>query len=420
MRLFILTCLTGFLAGNVCSADTVRWHQDRFCISYWVDPPIDGNEDQYYKDLKEAGFTVALGAFGARTPETVKRQLELCEKYDLKALVWSRDAMEGAYPESPACWGYMIVDEPNVTQYPELRSRVDEIRAKRPGKLGFINLFPDYATYEQLGFAKDESGVTNANAYNEYVKRFTEQIDPDLICMDHYPVMRPDNDGRFYYCRNLSVMRKYSLQKGIPFWNFFNTQVHGTHTDPTEAQLRWQVYTSLAYGAKGVLYFCYWTPSGFGKCYSLITPDGRKTRHYYQAQRINAAIGKLGPVLMELTSTSVGHITKKSNPPEDLKGTGIANLQKAEPSDPDLDYLVGAFVHRNGRRAVMVVNYDISFTSLATFTFDIPAEKIMEVRQDTGAIEPVLDDSSGIEGLQLSFDSGEGRLFILSAPKTNE
>ncbi len=420
MRRLVFVCVAVFLFNSAYGAESTRWQQDRFCISYWVDPPIDGKEDQYYKDIKDAGFTVALGAFGARTPETVKCQLELCKKYDLKALVWSRDAMEGIYPESPACWGYMIQDEPNVTQYPALRSRVDEIRTKRPGKLGFINLFPDYATFSQLGFAKDEPGVSEATAYTEYVRRFIEQVDPDLLCMDHYPVMRPDQDGRFYYCRNLWVMRKYSLEKGIPFWNFFNTQVHSSHTDPTEAQLRWQVYNSLAYGAKGVLYFCYWTPDGFGKNYSLITPDGRKTRHYYQAQRINLAIGKLGPVLMNLTSTAVCHITKKSNPVEDLKGTGITNIQKAEPADPDFDYIVGAFVHRDGRRAVMIVNYDIAYTALATFTFEAPAENVMEARQDTGSVEPVLDDSPGIEGLQLSFDSGEGRLFLLSAPKTNE
>ena len=29
------------------------------------------------------------------------------------------------------------------------------------------------------------------------------------------------------------------------------------HSDPTEAQLAWQIFTSLAYGAKGILYFCY-------------------------------------------------------------------------------------------------------------------------------------------------------------------
>jgi hypothetical protein len=411
-----LLALCSVVAG---AEDLQRWKQDRFCISYWVDPPIDGKEGQYYRDLKDAGFTVALGAFGANTPETVYRQLEMCEKYDLKALVWSRDAMEGLYPDSPACWGYMIQDEPSITQFPEMRLRVDEIRAKRPGKLSFINLLPNYAG--ELGFTKDEMRAVGLRSYDEYVKRFVEQVNPDLICMDHYPTMRPDQDGRWYYLRNLEVMRKYSLERNIPFWNFFNTQMHGGHTDPTEAQLRWQVYMSLAYGAKGVLYFCYWTPSpGFGKYSSLITPDGRKTRHYYQAQRINAALGRLAPVLMDLTSTGVCSIKKTPEPLEKLTGAGLKAIQKADAGDPDLDYVVGTFSHRDGRRAVMVVNHDFAYTALATFVFDVPAAQVMEVRQDTGEISPVLDDSPGIDGLQLSFDSGEGRLFLLPGPSINK
>ena len=38
----------------------------------------------------------------------------------------------------------------------------------------------------------------------------------------------------------------------------------GGHSDQTDAQIRWQIFTSLAYGAKGVLYFCYWSPAGPG------------------------------------------------------------------------------------------------------------------------------------------------------------
>ena len=79
---------------------------------------------------------------------------------------------------------------------------------------------------------------------------------------------------------HLAVDRNASLKHGIPFWcalselagrwssrglmltggwahrNYFNSMVFGGKRDPTEAQIRWQVFTSLAYGAKGVLYFC--------------------------------------------------------------------------------------------------------------------------------------------------------------------
>jgi hypothetical protein len=51
-----------------------------------------------------------------------------------------------------------------------------------------------------------------------------------------------------------------------------------SHYDPTEAQLRWQIYTSIAYGARGVMYFCYQTPRGhiFSKGGAILTHDERR------------------------------------------------------------------------------------------------------------------------------------------------
>ena len=61
------------------------------------------------------------------------------------------------------------------------------------------------------------------------------------------------------YIDNLMVLREAGLGAGIGFWNFFNAMPYGgiSQYDITEAELRWQVYTSLAIGSKGVLYFCY-------------------------------------------------------------------------------------------------------------------------------------------------------------------
>ena len=49
------------------------------------------------------------------------------------------------------------------------------------------------------------------------------------------------------YRANLGVMRAVSLRTGVPFWNFFKAvQVGDVDSDPTEAQLRWQVFDSLS------------------------------------------------------------------------------------------------------------------------------------------------------------------------------
>jgi hypothetical protein len=227
--------------------------------------------------------------------------------------------------------------------------------------------------------------------------------------MDYYPMMTPTADGRDGYCGNLAVMRKYALEQGVPHWNFFNTMPFGPHHDPAESQLRWQIYTSLAYGSKGILYFCYWTPGGgeFPKGGAIITAEGRRTRHYDQARRINAAVKNLGPTLMRLTSIDVIRIKPTDDPAGALTGSPIKSITQGG------DYLIGVFKHEDGRRAVLLNNYDYNYTSWPTVEFDLPADKVAEVDKSDGKEKPVVDDSPDMPGLQVSLDSGEGRLFLL-------
>ena len=394
MRLtIILVCLGGLISMSGASG-AQRFVQDRFAIGFWVDPPADERMEERYREIAEANFALVLGGFGAGTAEQVARQLALCEQHGLVALVADRNA------EGPACWGYMLRDEPNAKDFAALRETVDQVRAAHPGKLAYINLYPNYANQQQLG----------TETYDEHVARFVEEVGVDVLSMDHYPIMKPNGDSRASYCANLEVMRKYAQQRGIPFWNFFNTMPFGSHFDPTEADLRWQVFTSLAYGARGVLYFCYWTPGGgeFPKGGAIITAEGRKTRHYEQAKRINAAVKALGPTLMELTSTGMCRVKPEGDPAQVLAGTPITRLDYEY-----RDYLIGLFTHADGRRAVLLNNYSNHYTSWPTVEFDVDAAQVMDVSQETGEEAPVIDDSPAMEGLQVSLDAGQGRLFLL-------
>jgi len=376
-----------------------RFVQDRFCISFWVDPPCDERMDEYYRQIAEANFTVVLGSSHAKKPEQIARQLELCRKYELRAIVWDVDASPNP-PDHPVCWGYMLQDEPKVKDFPKLAKRVRELRASRPGKLAYVNLYPSHATPRHWGVA----------TYEEYVSRFLREVRPDVLCFDRYPLMNPDKDERDGYCENLDTIRRHALREGIPFWNFFNIIPYGNHYDPTEAQVAWQIYTSLAYGARGILYFCYWTPRGreFPRGGAIITADGRPTRHYDQAKRINARIRNLGPTLMKLTSTGVLRVRPNDDAGRILAGSPIRSLTEG-------DYLIGLFRHADGRTAVLLNNYRVAYTAWPTVEFATDATRIVEVDQATGYEEPLRDDSPDMPGLQLSLDAGEGRLFLMPA-----
>jgi len=394
---FLVGCIS-LLIPQAPAAETNRFIQDRLAIGLWVDPPAAPDLDQRYAEIAQANFTFIIGIFGASSSNAIARQLELCEQHGLKAIVSMGGQAPDCLPTNTACWGFSLADEPGTGAFPDLRKTTDGIRRARPGQLAYINLFPNYAAPSVLG----------ASNSDEYVRQFVSEVNPDVLSMDHYPQFRPDADGRDGYCKNLEVMRRHSLAAGIPFWNFFNTMPYGPHTDPTEAQLRWQVYTSLAYGAKGVMYFCYWTPAGeeFPKGGAIITRNGRPTRHYAEAQRINSALKNLGPTLMRLTSTAVTRIKPKQDSSAALKETGLRWIS-------DGDYLVGTFRQADGRRAVLLNNYHFAYSAWPTVTFEADAGNVVEVNSKTGKEAIVVDDSPDMPGLQISLDAGEGRLFLL-------
>lgn len=113
---------------------------------------------------------------------------------------------------------------------------------------------------------------------SQYLSSYISTVHPDMLCFDHYPLfsgVTPDSDvSTAGYHRNLRAVASAARSASLPFFNFFGSMPYNGRADVSEAQLRWQAFTSLAYGAKGVLYFCYWSPTGtsFEWGGGLITP----------------------------------------------------------------------------------------------------------------------------------------------------
>lgn len=427
-REFLLAVLAAAASGSGrAHAGTVkarprspaRFVQDRFCISACALAPEDAQTEERYAQFAAANFNVVMGGFGARTPTADTRQLDLCQKHGLKAIVylpgyWADGRKVAAakikqadrFPDHPACWGYNLCDEPNSRLFPYLGRLVSHLRKVHPGRLGFINLLPTYADDAQLG----ERGP---HSYDTYVADFMRQVNPDVLCMDYYPYMQPGHDTRDGYRHNLAILRKHALAAKIPFWNYFNDMVFGQgyweHYDPTAAQIRWQIYTSLAYGAKGVIYFCYWTPGWLhSEGVACVASDGRLTHHYAEARRINAKLKNLGPTLMRLTSTAVYRVPRRTNAEMILKGAPLALDGGPTPGD----YLIGIFSHADGRTAVLLNNYSYTYAAWPTVRFAVRTGQVSEVAGDTGKEIPLQDDDPAMPGTQVWLAPGEGRLFL--------
>ena len=67
---------------------------------------------------------------------------------------------------------------------------------------------------------------------------------------------------------------------------------------PTEAEKRFEAMQTLAFGARGLLWFTYWMPRGVPEPqswkHSLILADGSRDPHYDMVKRINADVKAIG------------------------------------------------------------------------------------------------------------------------------
>ncbi|UVI32731.1 beta-galactosidase [Paenibacillus spongiae] len=396
-------------------ADQKRWIGDLFPVGIWVTPPVDEISSDRYREIREAGITF-LSGFVEWTGglDVIRKSLDMAHQNGLKFIVadprvrqaMAKDADDlpeilRDFSSHPAFMGHNVCDEPSIAQFAELASLAERYRTHLPEALPFVNLFPTYATEQQLG-----------GTYAEYLEQFMSRYKPEVLSYDHYPflVMKssdsPDISPRYFY--NLHLIREQALLHDVPFWLFIQTlPFNNTNRDPVEEEIRWQVYTSLAYGAKGIQYFTYWTPENGTETFgdAMIDRDGNKTRHYGEVQTVNKELHAIGSTLLGLQSKGI--VFHGYEPAFIPARTGsIAPLQAID-GDPAL---IGCFEDAQGKAKLIVVNQ--SFRTEATVGLSLqPGPGRQAAVWTKGSRELVGIGSDGM--LELSLQPGEGKLVEL-------
>ncbi|QTH45319.1 hypothetical protein J4772_13450 [Cohnella sp. LGH] len=245
--------------------------------------------------------------------------------------------------------------------------------------------------------------------YEDYVYRWVSKL-PDVLVFDHYPFRIGGGITSDYYS-NLEIIRRQALAGGVDFWSFIQSiGINGYLRVPNEAEMRYQIYTNLAYGAKGYIYFTYWTPwSGGTEAFhdGLILPDGTKNTSYTWAQTLNAEVLQLGPKLMSLTSQAVYHTGTLPNSTTALPASFF--MQPTGTAEP---LVFGYFTDDSGRKYVMVTNRDITNSRTVSFSFSPLPSTVKEISKVNGN-EVATDYNNTTGQMSATFAPGEGKLFVL-------
>lgn len=334
-----------------------------FVVTFWCAPPLGEMDARRMDEIAAAGFNVVGPPCEGRMDSELNRKaLDLAARHGLG--VWVRDprfapsVLKGPgwketigravadYLDHPALAGYFVDDEPVAGEFPKLSRIVGRLRELDPHHLAYINLLPDFIPAKNLG----------TSSYDAYLERFLVEVEPALLSYDYYPfgLKKGKKKDRSTYFANLTAIRNAALRHDVPFMVIVLAMPHGPYRDPTEAELAWQVFHALAFGARGVSYFTYWTPPRGGKWnnrYGLIE-NGRRTLHYYQVARLNHLLSMLAAQLAASKSLAVadseGEIGSSFpiGPIEAIEGGPIT---------------AGLFGGPNGELSVLLVNRDYEY-----------------------------------------------------------
>ena len=365
-----------------------------FPIMAWNWTPKD---PAVLEKMRECGLTIA----GFVAPDA----LDACQAAGLRAIVsdarssgydWvnvdeakARErvgSLVGEVGQHPALFGYYLRDEPGAGMFAGLAKVAGLIRELSPGKWPYINLFPDYANSDQLGTSN----------YVEHLERFIATCQPAIISYDNYSLM-DDGSVRANYWSNLEAVRAAAKKHRLEFWNIVLASAHFNYREVSAADFRFQVYTTLAYGGRGISYFTYFTPATGNYRMGPIDQFGNQTPTWYFMQNVNLQIQKLAPTLLQLTSDAVYHFGQL---PSGANGPPTNSLVTGAGGD---SFLAGDFTHRDGSRYLMIVNKDLAKSRHCSLQFRKAPRQVQHVSAYSGGL-------AAFEGEDLWLAPGAGAL----------
>lgn len=287
-------------------------------------------------EAAEAGFTVIECRYDTNTNKQV---LTWCEELGLRAYVWddrmaaainetegwqqTLDGMIADYAPYPALDRFFIKDEPVEAQFPMLARIANYFHTRHPGSDFYVNLLPNVAV---------PGGKQNSDAH---IAQYLETVKPSLLSYDHYCLCKTETTADEMYaqglrearvsdeCRarngtqktlyaeydrpdyydNLEQIRNHARAAGIPWMIIILLVEHWGYRYLCEAEIRWEVFTALAYGSSQISYFTYWTPGvahnePWSYHHGIIEADGTRGEKYPIVKQINreiqAVMGEVG------------------------------------------------------------------------------------------------------------------------------
>ncbi|MBQ9781356.1 MAG: hypothetical protein IJW00_10510 [Clostridia bacterium] len=331
--------------------------------------------ESHIKDLADCGidFVVCM--------DNDRPALDLFHKYGVGAIVsgivpgwWGGDgdnagklaetnpmekyeAAAKAYCDHPAVWGIDVGDEPSALDFPYYGKVIDYVNRAFPNQFPYLNLYPNYASVSQNN-AQETVNQLGTATYPEHIQKYCENVPADYICYDFY--LYSINVTKHY--ENLRVVADACRNTGRSMWIVLQVNSNKPAEWMSENNLRFQAYTSMAFGAENIIWACYTAGWWHNQ---VLDGEGNKTQQYDKLKKINAEIRTLADEYMKYRRVATHFVGMKGHPDlqfvaqeaVDALSTGVFFDVKA---DNGAALVIGEMVNRNhdGSVALMVCAAD--------------------------------------------------------------
>src|SRR5262249_6869863 len=231
--------------------------------------------------------------------------------------------------------------------------------------------------------------------------QFIAIVNPDLISYDHYDFKTDVPSDPKRYFENLGLVASRARQTRRPFLNIIQANTIAPNWRlPTAAGLRWLVFTTLAYGGRGISYFTYWGPVSYNGLYK----DGTAAPLLKTVVALNKELAVFGHELFALDSLGVYHTQSLFGGADAIPVDSPVQLSTKD------GVVLGLFGKDANATAFMIVNRDVDDDARVGVTVSMADSRIEELDRVTGEWVPSRAFDSRGRG-QVKLRRGDAMIF---------
>ena len=248
-------------------------------LGFWNYAPFGVIKNkEVVKDWLEVGSNLPMSfVFDYKTTDK-KEMLELldeCQKHSLKLIVSDtrtlftnlrsmnkeqyRKLVQEAYDDfghHPATFGFYVGDEPSPEETDLFIDAMNIVIEESHGLVPFGNLLPYF------GCIDVEVTPERDAKYRAIVEKILKETKVSVIGYDQYSQLHDEycdqELGISRYYHGLECYYEITKKYNVPLYMSLLSIGHWNYRVPNEDDIRWQIYTSLAHGVRGIIWFYFY------------------------------------------------------------------------------------------------------------------------------------------------------------------